>query len=98
MPPRRRSRPSVANAKVRSDGGSPADVNDEAQYLEIHSVMLYLEDARRRTEPAIDTRPEDGAEEHLGEALERTQDELSEMARKLRQGTFFAVPKAQLSF
>ena len=73
-------------------------MNDEAQYLEVHSVMLYLEDALRRTERAIEALREDGAEEHLIEALECTQDELSEMARKLRQGTFFAVPKAQLSF
>lgn len=76
----------------------PDDVNDEADFLEIHSVMLYLEDARRRTERAIATLRDNGAEEHLIEALERTQDELSEMARRLRQGTFFAVPKAQLSF
>ncbi len=76
----------------------PEDVNDEAHFLEIHSVMLYLEDARRRTERAIATLREQDAEEHLIEALERTQDELSEIARRLRQGTFFAVPKAQLSF
>jgi HEAT repeat protein len=73
-------------------------MTDEANYLEIHSVMLYLEDARRRAERAIATLREEEAEEHLIEALERTEEELSEVARKLRQGTFFAVPKAQLSF
>ena len=79
-------------------GRKAAEPNDEAQFLEIHSVMLYLEDARRRTERAIEALRKDGAEEHLIEALERTQEELSEMARKLRHGTFFAIPKAQLSF
>ena len=74
------------------------EVNDEAEFLEIHSVMLYVEEARRRTERAIATLQESGAEEHLVEALQRTEEELRDVARRLRQGTFFAVPKAQLSF
>lgn len=74
------------------------DVNDEADFLEIHSVMLYVEEARRRTERAIATLRENGAEEHLIEALQRSEEELRDVARRLRQGTFFAVPKAQLSF
>jgi hypothetical protein len=74
------------------------DVNDEADFLEIHDVMLYLEEARRRTERAIAILRENGAEEHLIEALQRSEEDLREVARKLRQGTFFAVPKAQLSF
>jgi len=73
-------------------------VNDEAEFLEIHDVMLYLEEARRRTERAIATLRENGAEEHLIEALQRSEEELRDVARRLRQGTFFAVPKAQLSF
>ena len=73
-------------------------MNDEADFLEIHSVMLYVEEARRRTERAIETLRESGAEEHLIEALQRTEEELRDVARRLRQGTFFAVPKAQLSF
>ena len=92
MAARRASPLSASAAKV------PEDVNDEADFLEIHSVMLYLEDARRRTERAIATLRESGADDHLVEALERTQEELSEMAKRLRQGTLFAVPKAQLSF
>ena len=87
-----RPRPSVPAAKV------PEDVNDEAEFLEIHSVMLYVEEARRRTERAIAALRESGAEEHLIEALERSEDELRDVAKRLRQGTFFAVPKAQLSF
>jgi hypothetical protein len=76
----------------------PDDVNDEAEFLEIHDVMLYLEEARRRTERAIATLREGGAEEHLIEALRRSEEDLREVARRLRQGTFFAVPKAQHSF
>lgn len=71
---------------------------DEAQFLEIDAVMLYVEEARRRTERAIAALRKGGAEEHLIEALERTERELSDMARTLRQGTFFAVPSPQLSF
>jgi len=74
------------------------DVNDEAEFLEIHDVMLYLEEARRRTERAIATLRESGGEEHLIEALQRSEEDLREVARRLRQGTFFAVPQAQLSF
>jgi hypothetical protein len=76
----------------------PDDVNDEAEFLEIHEVMLYLEEARRRTERAITALRENGAEEHLIEALQRSEEDLRDVARRLRQGTFFAVPKAQLSF
>ena len=38
-----------------------------------------------------------GAEDFLVEALEQTQAELSASAKKLIQGTFFAVPSAQLT-
>lgn len=72
-------------------------MNNEEHFLEIHSVMLYIEDARRRTERAIIALREDGAEPHLIDALERTMGELSAASKKLRQGTFFAVPDAQLS-
>ena len=47
MASRRASRPSATAAKVRED------VNDEAHFLEIDEVMLYVEEARRRTERAI---------------------------------------------
>ena len=39
----------------------------------------------------------EGADAHLIEALERSTVELSEVARRLRQGTLFAVPKEQLN-
>jgi hypothetical protein len=92
MSRKRASRPSATPAKVRDD------VNDEADFLEIHEVMLYVEEARRRTERAIAALRENDAEEHLIEALERSEQDLRDVARRLRQGTFFAVPKAQLSF
>ena len=59
--------------------------------------MLYIEEARARAERAAEALRREGAEPHLVEALERTRDELSDVARRLRQGTFFAVPKEQLS-
>ncbi|MEX0674826.1 MAG: hypothetical protein WD067_08620 [Gaiellaceae bacterium] len=70
---------------------------DEQQYGEIDVVLLYLEDARRRAERAAADLRAGGAEDFLLEALEQVQEDVSEAARKLRQGTFFAVPKAQLT-
>lgn len=71
---------------------------DEKQYGEVDVVLLYIEDARRRAERAAAELREGGAEDFLVEALEQVQEELSQTAKKLIQGTFFAVPDAQLSF
>ncbi len=71
---------------------------DEQQYGEVDVVLLYIEDARRRAERAAKDLRRGGAEDFLVEALEQAQDDLSQAARRLTQGTFFAVPKAQLSF
>ena len=60
--------------------------------------MLYIEQARERTERATQALRAGGADSHLFEALARSEAELSEVARRLRQGTLFAVPKQQLSF
>jgi hypothetical protein len=70
---------------------------DEKHFAEIDVAMLYLEEARARAERAATILEKDGAATHLVEALERAEDELSEVARRLRQGTLFAVPKEQLS-
>jgi hypothetical protein len=70
---------------------------DEQNYGEVDVVLLYLEDARRRAERAVADLRAGGAEDFLVEALEQVQEDISEAARKLRQGTFFAVPKAQLT-
>jgi hypothetical protein len=75
-----------------------AQAQDEQHYGEVDVVLLYIEDARRRAERAAKALREGGAEDFLVEALEQTQDELSGTSKKLIQGTFFAVPKAQLSF
>lgn len=70
---------------------------DEKHYGEVDAVLLYLENARRRAEKAAAELRAGGAEDFLVEALEQVQDDVSDAAKKLRQGTFFAVPKAQLT-
>lgn len=70
---------------------------DEQHFAEIDVAMIYIEEARARTERAAVTLRGTGADDHLVEALERTQAELSDVARRLRQGTLFAVPKEQLT-
>jgi hypothetical protein len=70
---------------------------DEKHFEEIDVAMLYIEEARKRAEIAAAALRREGAEQHLIEALERSERELSDVARRLRQGTFFAVPKEQLS-
>jgi hypothetical protein len=69
---------------------------DEQAFEQIDVAMLYIEEARERTERAAAGMRKLGAEQHLIEAVERAQEELSDVARRLRQGTFFAVPKEQL--
>lgn len=74
-----------------------AQAHDEQTYGEVDVVLLYIEDARRRSERAAAALRAGGAEDFLVEALERAQEDLSEAAKRLTQGTFFAVPKAQLT-
>lgn len=70
---------------------------DEKHFAEIDVAMLYIEEARERAERAAVALKAGGADAHLIEALERSENELSDVARRLRQGTLFAVPKDQLS-
>jgi len=70
---------------------------DEKHFAEIDVAMLYIEEGRERAERAAAALRAEGAEDHLVEALDRSQEELSDVARRLRQGTLFAVPKDQLS-
>jgi hypothetical protein len=70
---------------------------DEQHFHEIDVAMLYVEEARARAERGAEALRRGGADPHLVEALERAESELSEIARRLRQGTLFAVPKEQLS-
>jgi len=75
---------------------TPAE-REEKNYGEIDVILLYIEDARARTERAAAELRAGGAEDFLVEALERTQEELSATAKRLTQGTFFAVPSTQLT-
>ena len=70
---------------------------DEQHFAEIDVAMLYVEEARRRAERAAATLRTGNGDRHLIEALERTQEELSDVGRRLRQGTLFAIPKEQLT-
>lgn len=70
---------------------------DEQHFHEVDVAMLYIEEARSRSERAAASLRKLGADDHLIEAMERAQEELSDVARRLRQGTLFAVPKEQLS-
>ena len=70
---------------------------DEQHFQEIDVAMLYIEEARARAERAVKELRKTGADDHLVEALERAETEIGEVARRLRQGTLFAVPKEQLS-
>ena len=71
---------------------------DETHFAEIDAAMLYIEEARARAERAAKTLRAEGADAHLIEALEGAQEQLSDIARALRQGTLFAVPSGQTSF
>lgn len=70
---------------------------DEQHFEQVDVAMLYIEEARARTERAADALRKSGAEPHLVDAMERAEREISDVARRLRQGTFFAVPKEQLT-
>jgi hypothetical protein len=70
---------------------------DEASFEQIAIVELALEKSRARAERAAKALRELDADPHLVQAVERAQEELSASARRLRQGTYFAVPNAQTS-
>jgi hypothetical protein len=67
----------------------------EQAFEQIALVELSLEKTRARTERAAATLRKLEADEHLVDALERVQEELSDAARRLRQRTYFAVPDRQ---
>lgn len=70
--------------------------HDEAVFEQVAIVELSLEKSRARAERAAKALRELDADRHLVEAVERAQEELSAAARRLRQGTYFAVPDAQV--
>lgn len=70
---------------------------NEQRYGEIDVVLLCIDAAARRAERAAAELRAGGAEDFLIEALEQSREELAETAKRLTQGTFFAVPSAQLT-
>ncbi len=64
-------------------------------FEQIALVELSLEKTRARTERAAAALRKLDADEPLVEALEGVQGEISEVARRLRHATYFAVPDAQ---
>jgi hypothetical protein len=70
---------------------------NEAHFGEIERALLYVSEARERSERAARALAKDGAEPHLVDALEDAERELTEVHRHLMQATYFAVPKEQLT-
>ena len=65
----------------------------EASFEQVALVELTLEKSRARAEHAANAQRDLDAEPHLIEAVEEVRDELSALARLLRQSTYFAVPE-----
>ena len=70
---------------------------NESHFAEIEKTLLYISEARERADRAADKLRRDGADEHLVEALEKAERELEDIGRVLMQGTYFGVPKHQLT-
>ena len=68
---------------------------DEEHFAEIDAAMLYIEEARARAVRAAKTLQRDGADAGVVRALERAERQLSDVARELTHGTFFAAPSAR---
>ena len=88
------SEPSALSSSLSSERRRQA--LDEQHFEQIDVAMLYIEEARARAERVAETLRKSSAEPHLVEAMEQAERDLSDVARRLRQGTFFAVPKEQL--
>jgi hypothetical protein len=89
--------PAGSSGSTRSLGDEMRAKQDEASFEQIAIVELSLEKSRARAERAAQALRELDADPHLIAALERVQEELSATSRRLRQGTYFAVPDAQRS-
>ncbi|HEU0336172.1 MAG TPA: hypothetical protein VFR43_06430, partial [Gaiellaceae bacterium] len=83
----RDSQPSGRPARVREERRLAQ--LDESHFAEIDVAMLYIEEARTRAERAAEALERAGADRHLVEAVERAEREISDVARRLRQGTLF---------
>jgi hypothetical protein len=75
-----------------------ARVLDENSFKRIESTMVFVEQARARAERAVKELRQLGAEQHLVEATAKLESELSDLGRRYRHSTYFAVPQNQTSF
>lgn len=64
---------------------------------EVEKTLLYISEARQRSEKAVRELEQGGGEEHLIDALRDGAEALSAIHRQLMQSTFFAVSKTQES-
>ena len=70
---------------------------NERHFAEIEKTLLYISEARQRAERTAKDLAKAGADDHLVEAVEEAERELADVHRLLMQGTYFAVPKEQLT-
>lgn len=70
---------------------------NEDHFREIEKVLLYVSEARRKAEAVAGGLERGRAEEHLIEAVRESERDLADLHRRLMQGTYWAVPKQQLS-
>jgi len=83
------SEPSAAPPKL-------GEVNEQ-HMAEVERVLFELSGARKRAEKVARTLANDGAEQHLVEALERAECELDATIDAFFKSTYFHVPKDQLA-
>jgi hypothetical protein len=68
---------------------------NEAHYLEVENVLLYVSEARQRAEKAYRRLQKDGAEAHLVAELRESEERLRAEHQRLLQRTFHAVPEQE---
>lgn len=68
----------------------------ERQSSEVEKVLLHIGDARTRARRAADAVAKDNGDAHVIKALQRSEQELGELYRRLSQGTYYAVPDDSL--
>lgn len=66
----------------------------EAHSKEVERVLLFISDARERARRASEQLRADGADPHIVQAMSDAQQDLSDLHRRLMQGTYYAVPEA----
>ncbi len=69
----------------------------ESHIAEVERAMLVVSGARKRLARTAKLLANDGAEDHLVEALREAERELDALSLRLMQKTYFAVSKDQLT-